>query len=575
MGKVVKIAIPILLTIAILFCMGWYLFVYDREFTRDVLISGARYFEELGNHSISTWLYNAAYQQSDNRDEVAIELASQYAKSGNYTKAEYTLITAIADGAGAKVYVALSKTFVEQDKLLDAVQMLEWVGNPQVKAELDSMRPQAPATSLEPGLYNDYLQVELQSADSQIYYCINGDYPSVRQPHYSAPITLTDGVNDIQAIAVSENGLVSPIAHYSYTVGGIISRVSFADAAMEAQIRSILGVGEMTHIYTNDLWNITEFTVPENAENYADLSLLPYLQSLTIENGLASELHYVAQMTNLKKLTITNTDVETELLENIASFPALEKLTLDGCNLTSINELQTAGHLTYLDLSNNTLRNISVLSRLPALQEVYLSYNALTDVSSLSVLRNLVKLDVSFNMITSLAPLQDVVSLQEVIAHHNEINDISGMGNLTALTELSLANNAITDVTMLRSCTALITLDISNNQITDITSFDSLQCLTYFNFSHNQVTALPAWDRDSALVSIDGSNNALTSLAELRGLNSLNDINMDYNVGITSVEELAECPLLVLVNVYGTSVQDVSALKELSIIVNYDPTVGE
>ena len=46
---------------------------------------------------------------------------------------------------------------------------------------------------------------------------------------------------------------------------------------------------------------------------------------------------------------------------------------------------------------------------------------------------------------------------------------------------------------------------------------------------------------------------------------------MDYNQ-ITNVDALASCYLLVQVNVYGNSIESVSALTEHDIIVNYNPT---
>ena len=42
MKKAVRIFIPLLLVLVILASVAWYLFVYDREFTRDSLLSQAR-----------------------------------------------------------------------------------------------------------------------------------------------------------------------------------------------------------------------------------------------------------------------------------------------------------------------------------------------------------------------------------------------------------------------------------------------------------------------------------------------------------------------------------------------------
>jgi len=143
MKKAIRILVPLVLTMVILLCTFWYLFIYDREFTRDVLLSAARSFDNNGRHKIAAWFYDRAYRQSGDNDNVAIELAEQYKEIGNYTKAEYTLTKAISDGGGADLYIALSKIFVEQDKLLDAVRMLDNIKNPDIKQHLDRMRPAA------------------------------------------------------------------------------------------------------------------------------------------------------------------------------------------------------------------------------------------------------------------------------------------------------------------------------------------------------------------------------------------------------------------------------------------------
>ena len=105
----------------------------------------------------------------------------------------------------------------------------------------------------------------------------------------------------------------------------------------------------------------------------------------------------------------------------------------------------------------------------------------------------------------------------------------------------------------------------------EITSLSSLTKLENFFFSHNQVTQLPEWPADCALIRIDGAYNALETLDPLSGLQHLNFVVMDYNE-LTNVDSLAECPMLVQVDIFGNQVPQVSALTAKDIVVNYDPT---
>ena len=220
MKKFMKKLIPILLVILILASMVWYGYVYDRNFTRDLLLSQARLFSTNGYPKVANFFYDTAYNYSGQDDGVAIELANQFKEVGNYTKAEYTLSHAIADGGTPELYIALCKTYVEQDKLLDAVNMLDNIQDVSVKRQLDFMRPDSPYSEPQPGFYNQYIDVELKSPNGTIYYTTNGEYPSTDDIPYAEPITLSAGETTVYAVSVAENGLVSPLSILNFTVGG-------------------------------------------------------------------------------------------------------------------------------------------------------------------------------------------------------------------------------------------------------------------------------------------------------------------------------------------------------------------
>lgn len=571
MKKTIKIIIPILLVIAILCCMIWYMFVYDRDFTRDMLLSFARYSESQGSHKAAQWFYEVAYSQSGNSDAVAIELAEQYKASGNYTKAEYTLSNAIADGGGIDLYIALCKTYVEQDKLLDAVTMLDSITNTDIKTQLDTMRPAAPSASPESGFYSQYISVTLTGENGTIYASSNGEYPSMSDEPYTQSIPLVDGENTIYSLVVADNGLVSKLSISGYTVGGVIELMTFSDAAIEAEVRKTLNVSDTVELYTNDLWTIKSFTIPAGSQSYADLKHMAFLESLTIENGVSGQLSNLSSLANLSELTITGTSVSQDELTIIGSLPLLKNLTLQSCGLTSISPLEKATGLVTLDLNNNTVRNIDALRSMQNLQELNLQHNALTDLSALTSATALTRLDISFNTLTSLAPLSTLNSLTWLDASTNSITQLGELGKLTSLSYLRLKSNQLTSADPIAACSALTELDISSNSLTDIKSLSALTNMLYFDFSYNQVSELPAFPKSCALVTIDGSNNLLSSLDNLSGLENLNNVHMDYNTEISSVKALASCPVLIEVNVYATKVTDVTALTNQSVIVNYNP----
>lgn len=573
MKKALRIVVPLLLVAAVLASMAWYLLIYDREFTKDVILWGARTLEEDGKHDAAAWFYDLAYSHSSQEDAVAIELSQQYRDYGNYTKAEYTLTEAISENPTADLYMALSKLYVEQDKLLDAVKMLDTVNDPQIQAELEAQRPAIPTVSYEPGFYSQYIGVDVLWEGGMLYVSRDGEYPSTADDLYTGTITLEVGETILHCLCVGENGLVSPLGLYSYTVGGVVEPVSFTDEAIEASVRQLLNTGANTTIYTNDLWTIKEFTLPAEAQSYTDLALLTRLESLAMENMPEGVLSQMGAIATLKTLSMSGSRLGEEDMAILSTLTALEGLDLSDCSISSITSLESLINLTVLDLSSNAIRNLSVLSGLTGLQQLDLSHNAVTDLSPLSILVNLTELDVSHNSLTSLNPICGITALTDLKASNNQITNIDALKQLVNLTVLDISYNTVVDVSPLTVCTAMTELNISNNIVVDVATLSTMKDLTSFNLAHNQVEVLPTFHKDCALVTIDASYNLLSSVEQLAGMDDLNTVNVDYNEAIESLKPLDSCHVLIQVNAHGTKVTEVEFLTEKSIVVNYDPTI--
>ena len=573
MKKLMKRIIPLLLIVALIASACWYIFVYDRETVRDFLMAQARSCAQNGHFEAATWFYDISYEFAGEDENVAIDLAQIYKDSGNYTKAEYTLAGAIADGATSELYIALCQTYVEQDKLLDAVNMLDKVADPAIKAELDALRPAAPQPDFTPGFYSQYISLNFTTEGGTLYVSTDGQYPSTADTPCVTPVALEGGETKIYAITVGDNGLVSPLSILSYTIGGVIEVVEFADVAIEELVQEQLMFGEDTVIYSDDLWSITSLTVPETAVELSDLRHLLYLEELSLTNRKIEDLSFLTGMTRLKQLDLSGCTISADL-SILSTLPALEHLTMRGCSISSLSFLEGAPALKQLDLSSNAIGNLSVLSTIPTLQTLDLSDNAVSDLKPLSGLTELTELDLAENVLADLSPIAACTKLTSLDVSENKLTGLAAVRSLTALASLRAEKNQITDISPAAVCTELRTLDISHNQLTDITSLSTLAKMTSFDFSYNQATALPAWPNSAALVTIDGSYNQLSSLEELDKLDAVNYIYMDYNAEVSKIAFLADNPNMVQINVYGTKVSESQANKCLdhSIIVNYDPT---
>ena len=573
MKQFLKKMIPFILALLILLSVIWYFFIFDTTLTRDLLLQQARRFENDGNTSAAVWLYNLAYLQSGHDDSVAIELSEQFKAIGNYSKAESTLNKAIQNGGGLEVYIALCKTYIEQDKLRDAVTMLDKVANKDIKAQLNEIRPKAPEASVATGTYNEYLQVIFTAETGTLYLSTDLDYPSINTDAYVRPLVLPGGQTTAYALCIGENGLVSPLAIYGYVIKDVVEKAVFADSAFEAAIRTQLELSPQDLIYTDMLWNVESFTVPASATSCADLKWLTGLKYLTIENCIFTDFTPLENLMQMQTLRVVNTTIAGSDLCFLVNMHKLTDLTLSGCSISTIAQMAGLKNLQKVDLSNNTIRNVTALSEMQNLQTLNLAGNALISLKDLEKLTTLQELDVSYNSLATTSHVAGMVGLKRLDVSSNNLMRLEGIDSLMGLEHFSAAYNNLIDVNILSGCIKLRTLNVAHNTLLDIQVLGRLPLLEELDFSHNEVSRLPSFSVECALTVIRGEHNILTSLDNLSGLKHLKYVYMDYNAKLSNINSLRHCKALVEVSVFGTKVSDISMLANNGILVHYSPKV--
>ena len=563
-----------LIIFAVLLVLGGILFgLYHFLWTAENFASLGRSALEDGNYDRAISRYETAVELDPDNTEYILALVDACLADGRYTTAEQTLVSAIRKSPTTALYCKLSAVYVAQDKLLDAQKMLDGITDASVLEEISALRPQAPSFTPEAGAYSEYISVALTAENAVIYYSTDEQYPSTKTI-YNDPFSLPTGVSEIHAVAVGGNSLVSPLASAKYEIVGVVEEVSFASAELEAYVRELLYVARTEAVMTNQLWTLTDFTVPQNVTDYSDLRYFTNLTSLTINNSAVDDYSFLTTLTGLQTLDLNGCLVSAQTLGYIALLPNLQVLKLSGCGLSNIEPLGNLSTLISLDLSENSISVISALADCKELSVLNLANNAVTSLSSLADIDHLTELDITGNSIATLAPLADCDDLLRLTADHNSIDDLTPLKSMTKLTQLTLSNNAITDISALAACTKLERLDLSYNQITAVDVIADFVALGYLDISHNQITALPTLSPGAQLRQFYAAYNQLEDISVLAGLPQLTYVDVDYNEAIEDVECLTSCPLLVQVNAFGTAVNEyekVSKLEAMGVIVNFNP----
>lgn len=552
MKNTLKVIISLVLVLGLLATAGWYFLLERPDLTTGLLLDQADNMVQNQRYERAITYYSWAWKLEPQRDDIPILLSETYIDAGNYTKAEYTLVKAISNHPGlTELYVALCQTYVEQDKLLDAVQMLDRTTDPVVKAELDALRPAAPVISPESGYYTEYIDVSVQSDEPIVYLTSNGEYPSTDADQYTAPLTLNSGETTILAIAVSEDGLVSPVVRNGYTVGGVVEAITLSDPAIDETVRQQLALDADDNLMSDLLWSITHLQLPSNVSDLSDLQYFSGLKSLTIQDVSGMDFTSLSQIPALEELDLSGCTISSNSMQSIGSLSELKRLTLDGCALTDITALSQLSKLQSLCLSNNTLTDIGVVSLMLELESIELANNPLTSIAALTTCTKLKQVDITGCSVASLGSLAGKESLETLYASGNQIRSIDELEDCKSLVTLELNSNLIEEISVLAELPKLVHFEADQNEIIEIPDFDETNCqLVHFSINYNQVE----------------------DVSGLAGIDTLNYLNIDYNK-VKDLLSLAENINLVQINAWDNAISEESqeALEEHSIILNYNP----
>lgn len=554
MKKALKILIPLVLVLGLLAGACWYFLFYDRELTTDLLVDAAEDMYSSGRYSRAITYYGWAKTLAPRDTNIPLALADTYVADGNYTKAEFTLVNAISANPDCfDLYAALCRTYVAQDKLLDAVQMLDRITDDTVLTRLETLRPAAPVVLPESGYYTEYIELTVDSPEQRVYVTTDGEYPSDDGDFYTEAVTLPSGESTVIALAVSDEGLVSPVTMCGYTIGGVVEEVTLTDPAVDHAVRALLNMAASDTIMSDDLWSIGALELPETVADLSDLVHFTGLKSLSIHNVSGLDLTVLRQLTGLNELDLSGCTISSNAMEAIGSLTELRKLVLDGCALMDLTAFSQLTKLTELHLSNNTISDIGVLSLMLELETVTLANNPITSIAGLSTCANLKYVDVTGCGIASIGSLSEKTALETVLASGNEIVDLSPLSGCKRLATLMVSDNMITDISVLAELPALLAFEGDNNLIKEIPDFKEDQC---------------------KLVRFSANYNEIEDLSGLADIDTLNYVNLDYNK-VKDIAPLVNNINLIQVDVWDNPIAEVEEavkpFEESSIIVNFNP----
>ncbi|MDR0325749.1 MAG: leucine-rich repeat domain-containing protein [Oscillospiraceae bacterium] len=515
---------------------------------------------EAGDAERAASLYERALGVSPRDETLRLLVCDLYREAGNFSRAEFTLTSGLRDvGPSAALYAKLSAVYVEQNKLLDAVNLLDTIRLPDARDKIGAARPAPPEFLLPAGVYRQRVEAELIAGDGcLIYVSWTGEVPSVTRDLYTGTVALGPGVTRARAVAVSAGGLVSEWAEAEYTLEQIIDPIEFTDPAVESLIRETIGKPEGL-LYTSDIWDITSLVSarPANYTTLDDLLLCPKLQELSLTgNQGRCDISVLPLLEHLDTLSLTSFGIDSFDLEWIGQCISLGRLYLADNSIGSVAPLEGLERLEVLELPSNSILDVTPLARLGSLRILRLSQNAIQDVSALSALSNLTELRADENLLASLYGLERLERLEVLnVSYNARLASLEEIAGLTSLVRFAASHCQIEELPNLSRLKALEELYLANNSVSGFEGITGLPSLRVLDCAGNAVRSLEPLRGCIALETLDVSRNDISTVEPLAGLPSLHTIHIEYNT-VSTMLPLKECPSLKEVFAFGNSLTD-------------------
>ncbi len=492
-------------------------------------------------------------------DTLRLRLAEMLAGMGAFSRAEYILHEGLEEAADpVPFYAALSAVFVTQDKLYDAVALLDGVKNPLTAEKLSALRPADPVPQPLGGVYQHLLEVSVTVPEGySCYISWEGEIPSIERDRYTEPLTLQPGITQVKAVMVDEAGIVSGWAVAEYRLENVRVPLTFADPMVERDVRAALNKPE-GELYSDEAAALTELHSVEPAayKTLSDLEPLTGLTKLTLQGlGEHCDISVLPKMGKLAELRLQSMSLDSMDLEVISQMLWLRVLSLPENQMTILTPLSALTELTELNLSSNSLMELEDLRALTALTGLNLAGNAVQDVSVLRELTALKSLDLSGNRIVTLDGLQNMKALTTLSVAHNYLSGLFEIQGLTALQELDISSNALTSLSALSALTALRVLKAPGNELEALEALSTLAALETLDVSGNQIAALTGLESLTSLSELEASKNKITGVEPLRGLPALAVLRLENNA-VQTLQPLKDCPKLKTVYAFGNTLTD-------------------
>ncbi|HXI70190.1 MAG TPA: SUMF1/EgtB/PvdO family nonheme iron enzyme [Verrucomicrobiae bacterium] len=237
-------------------------------------------------------------------------------------------------------------------------------------------------------------------------------------------------------------------------------------------------------------------------------------------------------LTQSDMLGLTNLGAVFQNITNLQGLEAaknLVSLDLQDNRITSVNILTNLTRLVFLDLSENRFPQLAIPGAMTNLTTLRAESGGLTNITLPAGLTKLTSLRLGFNQLPSLTLPADMTNLSVLSVYLNQLTNLTLPPSLNGLTNLNLDGNQLSRLNLPAGLTKLDTIIASANQLTNFTMSADMTNLRFLRLNNNQLTSLNLPIGLTNLTGLFLNSNQLTNLTLPPDLNHLTQIELGQN----------------------------------------------
>ena len=318
-----------------------------------------------------------------------------------------------------------------------------------------------------------------------------------------------------------------------------------------------------------------------------DIKLISQIETLDVSgNRYIMNIEPLAQLTHLKRLDISNTNIED--LTPIRNLTKLEELIISNTRVNSLEPLKYAHAMQYLELQNTPIEDITTAKRLVKLRALNTSGSNVSDLSPISSLPELEILNVSHTPVFTLDNVSAIKTLKEVSITNTSINSLSPLAQLEKLEVIRVDSTPVSSLEPLSRLGNLKVLSMNYTTVSSLSALNELPQLERVYCDMTNITKEAAREFMAAnpgvLVIFESEDlknwwadlsvawqnifkqfvhigNGKPTKEELAKITNIDSINIAGNVYIGDIEPLRKLRKAEKIIISNTAVESLSPLE--------------